>query len=853
MSDRRKGPSRPPRFPWLRISGNCSPFLALGLIVASVYLAELLLMRSIPRVQALVPAWLLDHVDAAGMALIVTPLAAWALYRIRPPHQADNADRHESSSPRLQGIGSTLLVFACITGCVWLAQAVAKHVVKETLEEELTTVARLAAVQMDARAHSALTDSAQQNGTDYARVVAPLKAMLRVTPSLRYAYTLRRSPEGPRFVVDAAEPVDSDNDGVIDQSELGELYDEEDAAMQECLDAGRITVNSEPAGDKWGSFVSAFAPVFHPDGRLECIVGIDTTAEQYLLRLDRINLAALAAMGMGLVVSIGCGLTLYVSQRRRQQADRAMRESESRFRTLVECADVIVWECDPENDRFTYVSPQAVRLGYPLEDWLRPGFWVSCLHPDDREKTLAYCTGEIEAGRHHRYQYRMIAADGRVLWIEDFVHVERGANQKVILRGVLVDITDQKQSEQDLAAARTAAESASRTKSEFLANMSHEIRTPMTAIIGFADLLLDPSTDKASHPEHIATIKRNGDHLLTLINDILDLSKVEAGKLEIESQPVRLDQIIADVQSMMQVRAQAKGLSLQATCDAPVPRRVRTDALRLRQILVNLVGNAIKFTQRGRVAIALGYRDGKLRIRVQDSGIGMSQETINRLFGAFQQADASTTRKFGGTGLGLHLSRRLAQMLGGDIAVYSEVGRGSHFTVTLHAEAVDVEDTFESFAEHRPSVNALPLQRDARRALEGVTVWVVEDGADNLRLIQFHLQRAGAQVRGFANGRLAMNAMTLDGGIEGDLISPPACDLIITDMQMPEMDGYTLARLLRKKGWTRPIIALTANAMSGDAEKCLEAGCDAYASKPLDVPALLKICASQSARIARAA
>jgi signal transduction histidine kinase/CheY-like chemotaxis protein len=382
----------------------------------------------------------------------------------------------------------------------------------------------------------------------------------------------------------------------------------------------------------------------------------------------------------------------------------------------------------------------------------------------------------------------------------------------------------------ELLLAREAADESNRFKSEFLANMSHEIRTPMTAILGYTDVLLEENWGRRSTLDALGILKRNGEHLLELINDILDLSKIEAGKLTVE--PVACDprQIVEEVATLMQPRAEAKGLCMRLELDTGLPPWIVTDPLRLRQILLNLVGNAVKFTDQGEVVMAADWAAlggaGELTISVRDTGIGMSVANLEALFQPFRQADSSTTRRFGGTGLGLAISRRLARRLGGDVTVDSTLGTGSIFRLTLTAAATSGPTGEAALLEHR--VAPLPDQ-----GLADCRVLLAEDGPDNQRLITLVLERAGARVTLAATGedaaRLAHYAWERD----------QPYDVILMDMQMPLLDGYGATRLLRAQGYPGPIIALTANAMSGDRETCLAAGCDDYATKPIDRPQLL--------------
>jgi len=407
------------------------------------------------------------------------------------------------------------------------------------------------------------------------------------------------------------------------------------------------------------------------------------------------------------------------------------------------------------------------------------------------------------------------------------------------------------------------AENATKTKSEFLANMSHEIRTPMTAILGFTDLLRTQIDEENRELlMHTETIKRNGEHLLSLINDILDISKIEAGKLDVESITVRPDAVVGEVLSLMRVKADEKHLPLGATMLTAIPGTIKSDPVRLRQVLVNLVGNAIKFTQTGGVKIEVRYDDKMrhLKFAVTDTGRGMTQEQVTRLFKAFEQADTTTTRQYGGTGLGLHISQRLAGMLSGTITCNSEFGKGSTFTLSIDTGEVDpadmigpgpitvVIDTKKARSAIAGVQNAVDEVFGNKPPLTGLKILLAEDGKDNQRLINHHLTKAGASVKIVDNGRLAVEELCVGRNITGPLHKQPPFDLLITDMQMPEMDGYTEVRLLRQLGSTLPIVALTAHAMTEDITKCMDAGCNFYASKPIDRQKLIDVCLEAAGR-----
>jgi PAS domain S-box-containing protein len=395
----------------------------------------------------------------------------------------------------------------------------------------------------------------------------------------------------------------------------------------------------------------------------------------------------------------------------------------------------------------------------------------------------------------------------------------------------------------ELARARLAAEAASKAKSEFLANMSHEIRTPLTAILGFTDLLEGDGNISAapeSRGQTIHTIREAGKHLLTVINDILDISKIEANQMTTERIDTPIVEVLHEITSLLRPRAIGKGVTLTTTLATPMPEHVLSDPTRLRQIIMNLAGNAVKFTEAGDIRITAGVdvaeSSPRLVIDIEDSGPGMTPDQAARLFQAFGQADGTTTRKFGGSGLGLTISRRLANMMGGDVKLLrTEPGKGSCFRLILPLNAIPgtpMATTMDSVHTSAATTTVAPVV-----SLKG-RILLAEDGMDNQRLIAFHLKKAGAEVEVADNGKIALMKIEM-----AEAAGRPY-DLLLTDMQMPEMDGYTLARTLRAQSSTLAIVALTAHAMTEDRHKCVEAGCDDYATKPLDKAALLATCAA---------
>lgn len=382
--------------------------------------------------------------------------------------------------------------------------------------------------------------------------------------------------------------------------------------------------------------------------------------------------------------------------------------------------------------------------------------------------------------------------------------------------------------------AKEAAEAASAAKTAFLANVSHEIRTPLGAVLGFSDLILANNMSETEKKKIYKIIKRNGLQLLNVINDILDLSKVEAGKFEIQKRAITMDEIFEDVRSTMDVEADKKGISLKIIREPNVPKKIFTDPIRLRQILFNIIGNAIKFTDRGSVDLLIKTivdNSGltKLAFIVKDTGIGIPSDKVKELFAPFTQVDVTSTRRFGGTGLGLALSRRLAMALGGGIELTkTTLGQGSEFMVTIDpGDTVQIEISEKKLQEE----TSLQTQKiTSSKNLANKKILLVEDNLDNQSLFMYYIRSAGADVIIANNGLEALQK-----------VHNGQYDIILMDLQMPEMDGYEATKILRNEGYKKTIIALSAHAMKEVRERCLAGGFDGYVSKPVERGDLLQV------------
>jgi PAS domain S-box-containing protein len=446
------------------------------------------------------------------------------------------------------------------------------------------------------------------------------------------------------------------------------------------------------------------------------------------------------------------------------------------------------------------------------------------IHRDDHEVVFGWLDKAVRGEtRGWKQELRIRIATGGFRWMQLRAQiVDASATEGRKLIGTVVDLTPWKTLEGELRAAKDAAEASSKSKSEFLANMSHEIRTPLNGVLGMAQAL-EHDHLPAEQREKVAVILDSGKNLMALLNDVLDLSKIEAGKLEITAVPGDFLHTMKRTRQLFQAQADDKGLELLVRYDSRFPQHLAYDPVRVRQCVSNLISNAVKFTQKGQVEIAISAKllEGKahlVSVEVADSGIGMSEEAMGRLFSVFTQADNSTTRRFGGSGLGLAISRQLARMMGGDITVASREGRGSTFTLSFRAEETEPATVAAPKAEvATPSV---------KRNLRGARVLLTDDNAINRQVIKLFLAPQGCEIQEATNGKEAL-----------DKIATQPFDVVLLDVHMPVMDGKEAIQRIRaaNQPWAAiPVIALTADAMSGDREKYLALGMTDYVSKPVD-------------------
>jgi PAS domain S-box-containing protein len=507
----------------------------------------------------------------------------------------------------------------------------------------------------------------------------------------------------------------------------------------------------------------------------------------------------------------------------RKRAEKDVDEARERFRVLLDSAAESIFGVDTLG-RCTFANLSCVQELRFVSDQAMLGMDVCQWFSGECPISASFRSSQAL----HLPRVQLRRKDGSTFWAECWSHPSLGRGN---LKGCVVtflDITDRLLADQELARAKAEAEAANRAKSHFLANMSHEIRTPMAAIIGYVDILSRQVTD-SSHLEGLQVIQRNGLHLLDIINDVLDISKIEAGSLQVEHVPVPVRTIIEEVSSLMDIRAREKELSLKVESHTLLPETISSDPTRLRQVLMNLLGNAIKFTPAGgtvTLAVNLNAAEESLEFCVSDTGVGMSEEALEKLFKPFSQADSSVTRRFGGTGLGLAISYNLVKLLGGEMQVQSQEGGGSQFRFSVPTGALERVTLLEPRAwGERGSGPARPSQLVP---LPGRKVLVVEDQPDLRDLMENYFREAQAEVVTVEDGQAAL-----------DYLETREAEVVVMDMQMPRLDGYAATRELRRRGCTLPVLALTASAMQGDRDACLEAGCTAYLTKPVDRSALM--------------
>jgi PAS domain S-box-containing protein len=510
------------------------------------------------------------------------------------------------------------------------------------------------------------------------------------------------------------------------------------------------------------------------------------------------------------------------------QRTHELRLSEEKFRLMANTMPQIVWTARPDGCLDWYND-----CWFTFTGLARGSDWDGAdnpVHPDDIQPLRDRWRESSAAGKIFEMEFRLKRqTDGEYCW-----HLGRAVPQRdergaiISWIGTSTDIHQQKKLADELQVAKGEAEEANRLKSVFLANMSHELRTPLTAITGFSQLLHEQNFSRELEKRYLAVIDRNGHQLLRIIDDILDLSKVEAGKLTIERMSLPLMGIVSDLRTFLELKTQEAGLGFSVEINGLIPESIESDPTRLKQVLMNLISNAVKFTSQGSVHMKISYQQhpAQIQFEIHDTGRGISSDQAACLFEPFVQADSSVTRTHGGTGLGLTLARHLARALGGDVQLLSsELTKGSIFIAWIDPGPMTGIPLIGSHASDNDEMKhyQADLLEKFTGALKGRKILLVDDAADNRALISAILHRTHATL------------VTANDGIEClDYAEAEDFDLTLMDMQMPRMDGFEATRILRQKGYSKPIVALTAHSMREQIKRCHEAGCTAHLPKPVN-------------------
>lgn len=519
-----------------------------------------------------------------------------------------------------------------------------------------------------------------------------------------------------------------------------------------------------------------------------------------------------------------------------QESTRLMKANEARLRAIVETAPDAILTLDDQGD-IQSINPSGRAILRGEDDDLVAQPVETILPPPGNETIMAYIEARME-GSATSQSTELEAIDQMGRQFPALVSIGGTCDRSWLFTLILRDISERVEAERELADALDQAKAATKAKTAFIANVTHELRTPLTGILGYSHELLGGEMGEDEREAAARIIHQSGEHLLHLINDILDFSKIDASKIVVERIPCSPSQIVDDALTWIGSKVQSKELELRVDRDPDTPESIYSDPTRLRQILLNLLGNAVKFTDSGTISLSVrplaGPTGPSLELSVTDTGVGMTEEQMARLFAPFSQADASTTRRFGGTGLGLAISRTLCEALGGSISATSTPGVGSTFVASVAADPAPVD-------HDASTIDAPPARREIER-LDGQRILLAEDIPVNQMLARRLLEKLGAEMTVVENGREAVDE------VSRMMASGETFDAILMDLHMPEMDGYEATRELRNRSYAGLILALTANAMEQDRIRALEAGCDDFATKPIDLPSLVgKITAGRPA------